>query len=251
MNAFRLDNEIALITGGGTGLGLAIARAMADAGAKVILTGRREEVLKQAAESIGHSASFAAFDVTHTDEAPALVERLSQQFGTITILINNAGIHLKKPAIETTEDEMLRVMQTHVVGAHALVRAVAPKMIQRRAGSIVYIASMASLFGIPNVVAYSAAKTAQLGVVRTLATEFSPHCVRVNAIAPGWIETEMSAAAMANDPKRFERVLARTPMGRFGTPEDVALAAVYLCSPAAKFVTGAVLPVDGGVSVGF
>jgi NAD(P)-dependent dehydrogenase (short-subunit alcohol dehydrogenase family) len=124
-------------------------------------------------------------------------------------------------------------------------------MLRRRHGSVIFIASMASLFGIPGVFAYSAAKSACLDMVRALATEVSPSGVRVNAIAPGWIETEMSRQAMAGDPARKRRILARTPLGRFGEPDDIGTAAVYLCSPAAKFVTGAVLPVDGGVSIGF
>jgi gluconate 5-dehydrogenase len=124
-------------------------------------------------------------------------------------------------------------------------------MLRSRHGSILFVASMASLFGIPNVFAYSAAKSAYMGMVRALATEVSPTGVRVNAIAPGWIETDMSRRAMDGDPARKRRILARTPLGRFGEPDDVGAAAVYLCSPAAKFVTGAVLPVDGGVSIGF
>ena len=132
-----------------------------------------------------------------------------------------------------------------------MARTFAGPMVEARRGSIVFIASMASLFGIPGVVAYSASKSASLGLVRTLAVELSPHNVRVNAIAPGWIDTAMSRAAFANDPARAEKILARTPMHRLGTPEDVALAAVYLCSPAANFITGVCLPVDGGISIGF
>jgi NAD(P)-dependent dehydrogenase (short-subunit alcohol dehydrogenase family) len=124
-------------------------------------------------------------------------------------------------------------------------------MLRRRSGSILFIASMTSFFGIPEVMAYSAAKTAYLGMVRTLATEVSPLGVRVNAIAPGWMETEMVQKAMKGDPARRRRILARTPLGRFGQADDIGAAAVYLCSPAAKFVTGAVLPVDGGASIGF
>ena len=124
-------------------------------------------------------------------------------------------------------------------------------MIARGSGSILFLASMASLFGIPQVVAYSAAKSAYVGMVRALATELSPHGVRVNAIAPGWIETEMTRKAMDGDPERKRKILSRTPMGRFGTAEDVGMAAVYLSSPAARFVTGVVLPVDGGASIGF
>ncbi|MCX8155250.1 MAG: SDR family oxidoreductase [Verrucomicrobiae bacterium] len=248
---FRLDGELALITGGGTGLGLAMGRCLAAAGARVILVGRRVAALEAAAHSIGPLAGFAVHDVDQVAEAPRFIEQVQKAHGTITILINNAGIHLKKPAVETTEQEFLQVLTTHVLGAHALSRAVAPAMIQRGRGSLLFIASMASLFGIPKVVAYSAAKSAYVGMVRALATELSPHGVRVNAIAPGWMDTDMSQKALANDPARRQKILSRTPMGRLGHPEDVGMAAVYLCSPAARFVTGVVLPVDGGASIGF
>lgn len=249
--AFRVENELALITGGGSGLGLAMARALAAAGARVVITGRREATLREAVESIGSQASYLAHDVTRVSEAKTLVETAASRFGPVTILINNAGIHLKKAAIDTTEEEFLKVLTTHVLGAHALSRAVAPGMIARRSGSILFIASMASLFGLPQVVAYSAAKSAYLGMVRGMATELSPHGVRVNAIAPGFIETDMSRKALDGDPQRKERILRRTPMARLGEPNDIGMAAVYLCSPAAKFVTGVVLPVDGGASIGF
>ena len=124
-------------------------------------------------------------------------------------------------------------------------------MIERRSGSILFITSMAAIFGIPQVVAYTAAKSACTGMVRALATELSPHGVRVNAIAPGWIETDMTRKAMDGDPERRRKILGRTPMGRFGETDDIGQAAVFLCSPAAKFITGVVLPVDGGASIGF
>jgi gluconate 5-dehydrogenase len=228
-----------------------MARALAAAGSRVVLTGRREELLKKAAEEIGPRAQFMVHDVNRLSEAGSLVESAAARFGPVTILINNAGVHLKKAAIDTTEEEFLKVLTTHVLGAHALSRAVAPEMMRRGAGTILFIASMASLFGLPKVVAYSAAKSAYLGMVRALATELSPHGVRVNAIAPGFIETDMSRKALDGDPDRKQRVLGRTPMGRLGDPDDVGMAAVYLCSPAAKFVTGVVLPVDGGASIGF
>jgi len=124
-------------------------------------------------------------------------------------------------------------------------------MIDRKHGNILFTASMASLFGIPNVIAYAAAKSAYLGIVRTLAVEVAVHGIRVNAIAPGWIESAMVQKAMDGDPKRKRKILSRTPMARFGEADDVGWAAAYLCSPAAKFVTGVVLPVDGGISIGF
>jgi gluconate 5-dehydrogenase len=248
---FHLEGEVALITGGGTGLGLAIARCMASAGARVVLAGRRASVLREAAAAIGPQAGSVVCDVTRFKDAARVVAKAEALSGPITILVNNAGIHLKKPALATSDAEFLSVLKTHVLGSHAFTRAVLPGMLRRRHGSILFVASMASLFGIPNVFAYSAAKSAYMGMVRALATEVSPTGVRVNAIAPGWIETDMSRRAMDGDPARKRRILARTPLGRFGEPDDIGAAAVYLCSPAAKFVTGAVLPVDGGVSIGF
>ncbi len=250
-DCFRLDGEVALITGGGTGLGLAMAKCMAAAGAQVMIAGRRAATLRDAVQAIGPQAGFVCCDVTQYEESPKLVEVIKRQFGPVTILVNNAGIHLKKLAADTTEAEFLQVLQTHVLGAHALTRAVLPDMVQRRHGTILFITSMAALFGVPQVVAYSAAKSAFLGMVRSLATEVSPHGVRVNAIAPGWIETEMSRKAVSGDPERRRKILGRTPAGRFGEAEDIGHAAVYLASPAAKFVTGVVLPVDGGASIGF
>jgi gluconate 5-dehydrogenase len=248
---FSLEREIAIITGGGTGIGLAIAHSMASAGARVVLVGRREAELASAVREIGRRSSYVVHDVTDVDKASAVIERINAEVGPITCLVNNAGIHLKKPAIDTTPEEFERVLRTHVFGAHALTRAVAPSMIERKSGSILFTASMASLFGIPLVIAYTAAKAAYVGMVKAYATEFSPHGVRVNAIAPGWIETEMSRKALAGDPVRRDKILGRTPMGKLGRPADIGWAAVFLTSPAAEFVTGVILPVDGGISVGF
>jgi len=250
-NSFSLKGETALITGGGSGLGLGMARSFVAAGAKVVLVGRRADVLQAAAKSLGKGASFAAHDITKLDEAKDFIQRVEKKSGAISILVNNAGIHLKKPAVDITAAEFNAVFQTHVAAAFSLTTAVLPGMMKRKHGNILFTASMASLFGIPLVAAYSAAKSAHLGLVRSLATEVSPHGVRVNAIAPGWIESAMMLKALNGDPERSRKILGRTPLNRFGTAEDIGLAAVYLCSPAAKFVTGIVLPVDGGASIGF
>jgi NAD(P)-dependent dehydrogenase (short-subunit alcohol dehydrogenase family) len=249
--AFSLDGEVALITGGGSGIGLAMARAMHAAGARVVLVGRREPELQTAARELGARASYAVHDVTRVEAAGPLVERITAEAGAITCLVNNAGINFKKPAVDTTPADFRLMLDTHIVGAHALVQAVAPGMIARKRGSILFTASMASLFGIPLVIAYTSAKSAMVGMVRGYAAELSPQGIRVNAIAPGWIDTEMSRKAFAGDPARKNKVLSRTPMAQLGETADIGWAAVYLASPAAKFVTGAVLPVDGGVSVGF
>jgi len=250
-DAFSLRGELALVTGGGSGIGQAVARAMHAAGARVILVGRREPELSAAASSLGEGASYIVHDITQVEKADALVQRVTGEYGQVTCLVNNAGVHLKKPAVETTVEEFQTVLTTHILGAHELTRRIVPGMIERKHGSIIFMASMASLFGIPLVVAYSAAKSGMIGMVRTLATELSPQNVRVNAIAPGWIDTDMSRKALDDDPARKEKILSRTPMRHLGDPADIGWAAVYLCSPAAKFVTGAVLPIDGGVSMGF
>jgi len=246
-----LEGETALITGGATGLGFGIAHAFATAGAKVILMGRREELLRQACARLGGAAQHITGDVTDHEAAGPIIEALQQRNDFISILVNNAGNHLKKPAAETSEREFQSVLNTHVVGAFAFTRRLIPAMTERRRGSILFLASMASLMGLPLVTAYSAAKSAYLGLVRSLACELGPHGVRVNAIAPGWIETPMLERALQGDPARARRIRERTPLGGFGSPEDIGWAAVYLCSPAARFVTGAVLPVDGGASIGF
>jgi len=252
MDPFRLEGNIALITGGGTGLGLGMAQSFVRAGARVVLVGRREEALVAACDELGREqASYQVHDINDTAAAPALIERVEQQVGTVSILANNAGIHLKKAAEETRDEEFQSVFQTHVFGAFALTRAVIPGMRRLGGGSVLFTASMTSLMGMPMVVAYSAAKSAYLGIVRTLTVELAAEGIRVNAIAPGWIESDILRRAVLPDPERKRRILQRTPMQCFGQPEDIGQAAVYLCSPAAKFVTGVLLPVDGGASIGF
>ena len=251
-DAFSLANETALITGGGSGLGFGIAQAFTAAGARVVILGRNEERLKAATDKLGPRASYLVHDVTQIDQADAALKQATDAAGSpITILVNNAGVHLKKPAIEITNEELQTVINTHVIAAHALTREALPGMIARQHGQVLFISSMSALFGIPYVMAYSTAKTGMIGMVRSLAAEVSADGIRVNAIAPGWIDSDMMRNALADDEARKQKILSRTPMGRFGEADDIGWAAVYLCSPAAKFVTGVVLPVDGGVSIGF
>jgi gluconate 5-dehydrogenase len=190
-------------------------------------------------------------DVTSKDGAGALIEKVREHFGPVGILVNNAGIHLKKDVLHTSAAEFQSVLDTHVLGALSVTQAVLPAMMERRSGAILFMASMTSLLGMPNVVAYSAAKSAFVGMVRALACELGEHNIRVNAVAPGWIETPMLRKALDGDGARAARILARTPMGRFGEASDIGNAALYLCSRAGGFVNGVVLPVDGGASMGF
>lgn len=251
-NIFSLQGETALITGGGTGIGFGIARCLVKAGARVVLVGRREGELAKARAELGDRASFVAQDVTRFDEMPMLVQRAEQSAGSpVSILVNNAGVHLKKFAADTTPEEFQTVFNTHVLAAHALTRALIPGMVARGHGSVLFTSSMAAFMGVPQVMAYAAAKSAYFGMVSTLSSELAAKGVRVNAIAPGWIFSEMSRKALDNDPGRKAKVLSRIQMGRMGQPEDIGWAAVYLCSPAANYVTGVTLPVDGGAAVGF
>jgi len=158
---------------------------------------------------------------------------------------------MKNWAAETSPEEFQAVFATHVFAAHALTRAVIPGMVTRGRGSILFMSSMAAFIGVPQIVAYAAAKSAYFGMVSTLSAELAPNGVRVNAIAPGWISSEMTRKALESDPDRKAKVMSRIQMGRMGEPEDIGWAAVYLCSPVARYITGVTLPVDGGALVGF
>ena len=248
---FSLIGKVALITGGGTGIGLDMAKCFVRSGATVIITGRREEVLKEAVQAIGQGAHYLVNDVSDLSQTTSLVHQIVSQFGQIDVLVNNAGINMKKHAIEVSDEEFNRIIQTNLNAVFALTREVGKHMLDRKSGSIIMISSMAAYYGIDRVAAYASSKTGIYGLVRVLASEWSQHGIRVNAIAPGFIETAMSRTAMNSDPDRKHKAMDRTPAGHFGKPEDVAWAAVYLASDASSYVTGVSLPVDGGNSIGF
>lgn len=250
-NPFDLTGTLILITGGGSGLGLAMAKAVVHAGGSVVITGRTEGSLQTACEQIGPRSHYIVADVRDKKALPAFVAQVEDTYGPITGLINNAGNHLKKPIGATSDEEFLSVMDTHVLGGFALTRECAARMIARGYGSIIFITSMSALFGLTNTVAYTAAKSALAGMMRELAVELSPKGIRVNSIAPGFMESKLLRQAFAGDPAREHKVMERTPLHQLGTPEDIGYAAVFLCSPGARFITGTQLVVDGGMSIGF
>ena len=253
---FSLTGKLALITGGGSGIGFDIARCMVAAGATVVITGRRAQPLQEAVARLNEgnpkpSAHYVVNDVTERAALNELVSTIEATHGPIGILVNNAGINMKKPALDVTDDDFDRIVHTNLHSVFSLTRACAAGMMARQSGSILMISSMAAYYGLDRVVAYAASKSAVEGMVRVLASEFSGQGVRVNAIAPGFIETAMSKTAMGGDPDRFSRAMRRTPMGKFGQPADIGWAAVFLASDAAGYITGVSLPVDGGNSIGF
>ncbi len=245
------NKKIAIVTGGGSGLGFAMAQKFVDNGITTIIAGRDHEKLNKAALQLGPLCHGIACDVSNLLSIPAFVENVIQQFGQVDILVNNAGINQKKEFIEVTDEEFQRIMMTNVNAVFALSREVVNYMLAKGSGCIINISSMASQYGIPKVIAYTASKSAIEGMTRAMAVELSPKGIRVNAVAPGFIYSEMSSRALDSDPERKAKVFGRTPMGKMGNPEDIGEAVYFLASDAAKYITGVVLPVDGGNSIGF
>lgn len=245
------EQKIAIVTGGGSGLGLAIAKAFTLNNIKTIIVGRDVEKLKTAHAELGENGFYKVCDLSELSTIASLIENIVAEFGKIDILVNNAGINQKKVFEEVTDEEFQRIITTNVTAVFSISREVVKDMLKRKSGCIINISSMAAQYGLPKVIAYSASKTAVDGMTRAMAVELSPNGIRVNAIAPGFIYSAMTEKALNSDPERKAKVFNRTPMGYMGQPEDIGAAALYLSSDAAKYVTGVVLPVDGGNSIGF
>lgn len=245
------EQKIAIVTGGATGLGYAIAEKFVNYNIRTIIISRNEEKLKDAQNKLGDLCTYYSFDLTNLSQIPELISRITERYGKIDILINNAGINMKKPFTEVTDEDFQQIIFTNLTAVFSLSRAVVKTMLPRQQGCIVNISSMAAQYGIPKVIAYTAAKTAIEGMTKAMAVELSPQGIRINCVAPGFIATDMSAKALNNDPERKNKVLSRTPMGKLGTPADVAEAVYYYATDGAKYVTGTILPVDGGNSIGF
>jgi len=245
------EKKIAIVTGGASGIGLAIVQEFVRNNIYTVIIGRDQEKLRQAKNSFGELCETISFDLGNLKGIPDLISDIANRHGKIDVLVNNAGINLKKEFCEVTDEEFIGILQTNVVSVFAISREVSKCMIEEGKGSIINISSMASQYGIPKVIAYTASKSAIDGMTRAMAVDLSPKGIRVNSIAPGFIATEMSAKALNNDLERKQKVLSRTPMGYLGDPADIGTTAVFLASDASKYITGVVLPVDGGNSIGF
>ncbi len=245
------ERKVAIVTGGGSGLGYAIAEKFLQNGIITIIAGRDKEKLNKAKEQLGENCYAVTCDVSNLSSIPAFVDTVLKQFGRIDILVNNAGINQKKEFTEVTDDEFQNIITTNVTAVFSMSREVVKHMLVRGSGNIINISSMAAQYGLPKVIAYSASKTAIDGMTRAMAVELSPKGIRVNAIAPGFIYSAMTEKALDSDPERKAKVFGRTPMGHMGQPVDIGEAALFLASDAAKYITGVILPVDGGNSIGF
>lgn len=213
--------------------------------------GRDARKLKRAKKKLRRNAESIAFDLTDIDRLPDLVCQIADSVGEIDIPVNNAGINLKKDALGVFNQEFEALVRLNQTAVFALSGEAAKRMVGRGSGNNIMISSMASHYGIPKVLGYSASKAAVESMTRAMGMEWSARGVRVNCIAAGFIKTAMSSEALDDDPERKKRVLNRTPMGKLGEPEDIANAALFLASAQSKYITGVVLAADGGNSIGF
>jgi NAD(P)-dependent dehydrogenase (short-subunit alcohol dehydrogenase family) len=245
-----LTGKTAVVTGGSKGIGKGIAQTFAEAGAQVVLAARGVEDLRMAAEEIesnGGRALAVPADVSDPASVGDLFEKARGAFGRLDLLFNNAGA---APFFSTIEDMRLEGFEKYFridfTSAVYCTRAAARSLMKRDGACVLNVASVAAYIASPGLTYYSSAKAALVNFTRTVAQEWAQHGVRVNAVAPGWVATEMNAVARATNPDFLKGMLDTMPLGRLGEPEDVAAAALFLCSPAASFITGAVLVVDGG-----
>ncbi len=252
MRLFDLTGKVALITGGNGGIGLGMAHGLAQAGASLALAGRNaakaETALAELA-GLGARAEFVAGDVTRAADCRALVEQTVARFGRLDILVNNAGTAIRKMPQDYTEAEWREVLDTNLTGAFLCSQAAYPAMVAAGGGKMINIGSMMSLFGAPYATPYAASKGGIVQMTRALATAWAKDDIQVNAVLPGWIDTDLTRTARRQVEGLHDRVVARTPAGRWGVPADLAGVAVFLAGPGSDFVTGTAIPVDGGFSV--
>jgi 2-dehydro-3-deoxy-D-gluconate 5-dehydrogenase len=251
MRLFDLSGKVAVVTGGNGGIGLGMAKGLAEAGAAVAIAARDSTKAASAVAEIkkqGGHATFVRFDASKSDSCRAMIETVGQEFGHLDILVNNAGISIRKLPQEYTAEEWQSVLDINLNSAFWCAQAAYSGMCTHGGGKVINIGSMMSIFAAPYSAPYAASKGGILQATRALAVAWAKDNIQVNAILPGWIDTELTRRARIQVPGLNERVLARTPAGRWGEPEDFAGIAVFLAGPASDFVTGAGIVVDGGYS---
>ncbi len=251
MTLFDLTDRVAIVTGGNGGIGLGMARGLAAAGAAVAIAGRNEAKSEAAAASLrkdGARAVAVAVDVTQEASCRDLVAAAVRHLGRLDILVNNAGINIRKRPEHYSLAEWNEVLATNLSSAFLCAQAAYPEMKRAGGGKIINIGSMMSIFGAPYLPAYAASKGGIVQLTKALATAWAKDGIQVNAVLPGWIDTELTRRAREQVTELHERVLVRTPSGRWGEPQDLAGIAVFLASRASDFVTGTAIPVDGGYS---
>lgn len=250
MKLFDLSNKNALITGGTHGLGMAIAEALAQAGAQLIITGTTPSKMEEAIAyytSKGYKATGYLFDVTDENEAAKYVQKMLSEIGDIHILVNNAGIIKRELAITMPVADFRKVIDVDLVGPFIMSQLVAKQMIERKEGKIINICSMMSELGRNSVSAYAAAKGGLKMLTKNLATEWAKHNIQVNGIGPGYFATSQTAPIRVDGHPFNDFIISRTPAARWGDPEDLAGAAIFLSSKASDFVNGQIIYVDGGI----
>ena len=249
MNPFSLEGKVAVVTGSSRGIGRSIAEAFAAAGAAIAVNSRNTEAARAAADAIaatGAKSLAVAADVGNATDVERLIQTTVAAFGRLDILVNNAGISpYYKPAETMSETEWDDIMRVNLKGMFLCSQAASRAMIPQKSGCIINMSSIGGKVALPRLVAYCSAKGAINQLTRVLAAEWASFGIRVNAIAPGYIDTDLTKSLRGN-PKRLEAMLRRIPLGHLGTPEDIVGAAIYLASDAASYVTGAILDVDGG-----
>jgi len=251
-SVFDLKGKVAVVTGGNGGIGLGMARGLARAGARVVIAARDEAKSKDAVkelEALGPGARAVATDVTDEPAVRRMVKATLDAFGRLDVLVNNAGTNIRKPPHEVSLAEWRQVLDTNLTSAYLCSHAAYPTMKAGGRGKIINIGSMMSIFGAGFAPAYAASKGGIVQFTRACASAWALDNIQVNAVLPGWIDTALTRRARQEIPGLHERVLQRTPAGRWGTIDDMAGIAVFLASPASDFVTGSAIPVDGGYSI--
>lgn len=247
--SLSLTNKVALVTGAGRGIGRSIALGLADSGCDIILIDLTEEQLKEVSsgiESLDRKALPLKADVRNWDDVQKAVERAVADMGRIDILINNAGTGIKMPALDLTKENWDQIIATNLTGVFACAQVVGRQMVKQGGGKIINITSIAASVGLTDSAAYCASKGGVFQLTKTLAVEWAPYNINVNAIGPGFIETPLVQPLLDKRPNIYEQIIQRTPLRRLGKPDEIVGAAVFLVSEAASYITGQTIYVDGG-----